>query len=172
MLLSVEKISRQHYRIRKLWKTPIMTKQKQLVKLSDLLIKGSTDMNSYRRVNYSDDRNCVPGQTVNTNIWYNAYKVFLVFWIMFGLGYLFMMLSFISRAMRSKTLEHLFLERLKHTHSKIWHQFTKDVVYIRRILNESYLLKFKVCMCKLHYPKIYRLTDAHASYGNNDELGH
>lgn len=86
----------------------------------------------------------VSGQTVNTDIWYNAYKVFLVCWIMFGLGYLFMILSFISRAMRSKTLEHLFLERLKHTHSKIWHQFTKDVVYIRRILNESYLLKFKV----------------------------
>lgn len=77
-------------------------------------------------------------------MWYNVYKVFLVCWIMFGLGYLFMILSFISRAMRSKTLEHLFLERLKHTHSKIWHQFTKDVVYIRRILNESYLLKFKV----------------------------
>ncbi|XP_050422219.1 open rectifier potassium channel protein 1 [Adelges cooleyi] len=85
----------------------------------------------------------VAGQTVNTNIWYNAYKVFLVFWIMFGLGYLFMILSFISRAMRSKTLEHLFLERLKHTHSRIWNQFTKDVVYIRRVLNESYLLKFK-----------------------------
>lgn len=104
------------------------------------------------RVNYTDGRDCVPGQTVNTNIWYNAYKVFLVFWIMFGLGYLFMILSFISRAMRSKTLEHLFLERLKHTHSKIWHQFTKDVVYIRRILNESYLLKFKVCICSLHFP--------------------
>jgi DNA integrity scanning protein DisA with diadenylate cyclase activity len=89
-------------------------------------------------------RDRVSGQTVNTNIWYNAYKVFLVFWIMFGLGYLFMILSFISRAMRSKTLEHLFLERLKQTHTKIWHQFTKDVVYIRRILNESYLLKFKV----------------------------
>uniref|UniRef100_A0A2H8TTQ8 Open rectifier potassium channel protein 1 n=1 Tax=Melanaphis sacchari TaxID=742174 RepID=A0A2H8TTQ8_9HEMI len=86
----------------------------------------------------------VAGQTVNTNIWYDAYKVFLVFWIMFGLGYLFMILSFISRAMRSKTLEHLFLERLKQTHTKIWHQFTKDVVYIRRVLNESYLLKFKV----------------------------
>ncbi|KAE9531644.1 hypothetical protein AGLY_010850 [Aphis glycines] len=85
----------------------------------------------------------VAGQTVNTNIWYDAYKVFLVFWIMFGLGYLFMILSFISRAMRSKTLEHLFLERLKQTHTKIWHQFTKDVVYIRRVLNESYLLKFK-----------------------------
>lgn len=89
-------------------------------------------------------KNLISGQTVNTNIWYNAYKVFLVFWIMFGLGYLFMILSFISRAMRSKTLEHLFLERLKQTHSKIWHQFTKDVVYIRRVLNESYLLKFKV----------------------------
>lgn len=85
----------------------------------------------------------VAGQKVNTGISYDAYKVFLVFWIMFGLGYLFMILSFISRAMRSKTLEHLFLERLKQTHSKIWHQFTKDVVYIRRVLNESYLLKFK-----------------------------
>ncbi|KAL5240345.1 hypothetical protein ACI65C_007755 [Semiaphis heraclei] len=85
----------------------------------------------------------VAGQKVNIGIWYDAYKVFLVFWIMFGLGYLFMILSFISRAMRSKTLEHLFLERLKQTHSKIWHQFTKDVVYIRRVLNESYLLKFK-----------------------------
>lgn len=93
--------------------------------------------------------NRVPGQTVNTNIWYDVYKIFLVFWIMFGLGYLFMILSFISRAMRSKTLEHLFLERLKQTHTKIWHQFTKDVVYIRRVLNESYLLKFKVCIWKL-----------------------
>jgi len=53
--------------------------------------------------------------------------------------------------MRSKTLEHLFLERLKQTHSKIWHQFTKDVVYIRRVLNESYLLKFKVRLAVFLY---------------------
>lgn len=98
----------------------------------------------YKILNSTGSCNPVSGQTVNTNIWYNAYKVFLVFWIMFGLGYLFMILSFISRALRSKTLEHLFLERLKHTHSKIWQQFTKDVVYIRRVLNESYLIKFKV----------------------------
>lgn len=66
---------------------------------------------------------------------------------MFGLGYLVMILGFISRAMRSKQinkLEKKVTQTLKYTQSKIWNEFVHDVHYLRRILNEMYLLKVKV----------------------------
>lgn len=56
-----------------------------------------------------------------------------------------MLLGFVTRAMRSKKmvqLEHKLVEAL--THNKIWHGFSKDVGYLRRIMNELYLDKFKV----------------------------
>lgn len=80
-------------------------------------------------------------------LWYNVYKVVLIFWIVFGLGYLVMILGFISRAMRCKKvayLERKLAQNLKQTHSKILNEFSRDVSYVRRLLNELYLLKFKV----------------------------
>lgn len=49
--------------------------------------------------------------------------------------------------MRSKhlaRLEHQLSENIKATQSKIWNGVTKDVSYLRRILNEVYMMKFKV----------------------------
>lgn len=66
---------------------------------------------------------------------------------MFGLGYLVMILGFISRAMRCKKvayLERKLAQNLKQTHMKILNEFSRDVSYVRRLLNEMYLLKFKV----------------------------
>lgn len=69
------------------------------------------------------------------------------------------MLSF--RGMRSKRitrLEHQLSENIKITHNRIWNGVTKDVSYLRRILNEIYMLKFKVqrnCSIinsKINYP--------------------
>nr|CAD7443873.1 unnamed protein product [Timema bartmani] len=75
-----------------------------------------------------------------------VYKIFLIVWILFGLGYLVMILGFITRAMRSKRitrLEHKLAANIKMTQSKIAHGFAKDVTYLRRVLNELYLLKLK-----------------------------
>lgn len=85
--------------------------------------------------------------------WYGIYKIVLLFWIMFGLGYLVMILGFISRAMRSKKmakLERTLTKNLKQTHSKILNEFSRDVTYARRLLSELYLLKFKVRMIFSH----------------------
>ncbi|KAK6626700.1 hypothetical protein RUM44_009176 [Polyplax serrata] len=72
------------------------------------------------------------------------YKALLLGWIIFGLGYLIMLLGYLTRAMRSKKvvkLEQKLIEAL--TRSKIWNGVTKDLGYLRRIMNELYLDKFK-----------------------------
>lgn len=76
-----------------------------------------------------------------------VYKLLLLGWIIFGLGYLIMLLEYLTRAMRSKKvvkLEQKLVEVL--TNSKIWNGFTKDMGYLRRVMNELYLDKFKVIL--------------------------
>ncbi|KAJ9586868.1 hypothetical protein L9F63_019550, partial [Diploptera punctata] len=91
----------------------------------------------------------VAGQTDklhDNEILFILYKVLLLIWIVFGLGYLVMILGFITRAMRSKKvarLEHKLASNLKHTQSKLWHNFTRDMSYFRRVLNELYVMKLK-----------------------------
>ncbi|RZF47715.1 hypothetical protein LSTR_LSTR005979 [Laodelphax striatellus] len=88
----------------------------------------------------------VAGQTGSDNPWYNIYKVLLIIWFMFGLGYLVMILGFIARAMQSKKiarLEQAVTQTLKQTQNKIWKEFTHEVTVVRRALNEMYLLKVK-----------------------------
>lgn len=78
---------------------------------------------------------------------YLLYKVTLLVWILFGLGYLVMILGFITSAMRSKRMariERKLASNLKQTHSKLWHTFTRDVRYLRRVLNEMYVMALKV----------------------------
>lgn len=56
-----------------------------------------------------------------------------------------------SRGLRSKSvkrIEHHLAMNIKETQAKIWNGVTKDVGYIRKILNEVYFLKFKVCYKK------------------------
>lgn len=75
------------------------------------------------------------------------YKIFLICWISFGLGYIVMIMTFIARGMRSKKitrLEHKLALNLKLTQSKIWNEFNKEVNYLRRVFNELQLSKVKV----------------------------
>ncbi|KAF4532849.1 hypothetical protein B566_EDAN001452 [Ephemera danica] len=75
-----------------------------------------------------------------------VYRTFIVLWIVFGLGYLAMILSFITRAMRSsriRRLEQRVAKRFKSTHARLWHGASRDLRYLRRVLNELYMLKFK-----------------------------
>lgn len=75
------------------------------------------------------------------------YKTFLICWISFGLGYTVMIMTFIARGMRSKKItriEHKLAINLKHTQSKIWNEFNKEINYLRRVFNELQLSKVKV----------------------------
>lgn len=57
-----------------------------------------------------------------------------------------MIMTFIARGMRSKKitrLEHKLALNLKHTQSKIWNEFNKEVDYLRRVFNELQLSKVK-----------------------------
>lgn len=88
--------------------------------------------------------------TVNNGFkpgYYLAYQIFLIVWITFGLGYIVMLLGFITSGMRSERvhrLEQKFACQLKSTQSKILHGFTRDIAIIRKIINEANLLKVKV----------------------------
>ncbi|XP_071441707.1 open rectifier potassium channel protein 1 [Hetaerina americana] len=89
----------------------------------------------------------VAGQEVHKQFgaWFIVYQVLIVWWIVFGLGYLIMILGFITRAMRSKRmldLEKRMAHKIKRTQSKLWRGM-RDMGYLRRLLNEVYLLKFK-----------------------------
>lgn len=78
---------------------------------------------------------------------FTMYKIFLICWISFGLGYIVMIMTFIARGMRSKKimrLEHKLAMNLKLTQSKIWNEFNKEVNYLRRVFNELQLSKVKV----------------------------
>lgn len=48
------------------------------------------------------------------------------------------------RSKRIKQIEHNLAINIKETQKRIWNGVTKDVGYIRKILNEVYFLKFKV----------------------------
>ncbi|KAG8229970.1 hypothetical protein J437_LFUL008543 [Ladona fulva] len=102
----------------------------------------------------------VAGQTVRSEYgaWFIVYQVLIIWWIVFGLGYLIMILGFITRAMRSKRmldLERKMAQKIKRTQSKLWRGM-RDMGYLRRLLNEVYLLKFR---------PIYRDPDASSTMG-------
>ncbi|KAK3916115.1 Open rectifier potassium channel protein 1 [Frankliniella fusca] len=86
----------------------------------------------------------VAGQNpYKTDVSYTLYKVFLIVWLVFGLGYLFMVLGFITDAMRSKRMAKLS-KAVKLTQSKLWNGMVHEMPHLmRRVLNELYLLKVK-----------------------------
>ncbi|XP_014207521.1 open rectifier potassium channel protein 1 isoform X2 [Copidosoma floridanum] len=80
------------------------------------------------------------------DILFGVYKIFLIVWISFGLGYIVMIMTFIGRGMTSKKvarLEHKLALKLKHTQSKIWNEFNEDINYLRRVFNELQFSKVK-----------------------------
>lgn len=56
-----------------------------------------------------------------------------------------MLIGFIARGMQSKKiarLEQQLIDNLKLTHNRLWHGVSKDVSYLRRILNEANIMRF------------------------------
>lgn len=45
-------------------------------------------------------------------------------------------------------MEKLLAVNVKETQQRVWNGVTKDISYLRKILNEVYMLKFKVCFYK------------------------
>ncbi|XP_024224444.1 uncharacterized protein LOC100747371 isoform X4 [Bombus impatiens] len=81
-----------------------------------------------------------------SGFFFMLYKTFLICWISFGLGYTVMIMTFIARGMRSKKItriEHKLAINLKHTQSKIWNEFNKEINYLRRVFNELQLSKVR-----------------------------
>ncbi|XP_043491470.1 open rectifier potassium channel protein 1 isoform X1 [Polistes fuscatus] len=90
----------------------------------------------------------VAGQdnTKGSGFFFVMYKTFLIIWISFGLGYIVMIMTYIAQGMRSKKIiriEHKLAMNLKHTQSKIWNEFNKEINYFRRVFNELQLSKVK-----------------------------
>ncbi|XP_015172733.1 PREDICTED: open rectifier potassium channel protein 1 isoform X3 [Polistes dominula] len=84
--------------------------------------------------------------TKGSGFFFVMYKTFLIIWISFGLGYIVMIMTFIAQGMRSKKIiriEHKLAMNLKHTQSKIWNEFNKEISYFRRVFNELQLSKVK-----------------------------
>ncbi|XP_053679635.1 open rectifier potassium channel protein 1 [Anopheles nili] len=77
---------------------------------------------------------------------FTVYKIFVIFWFFAGIGYIFMILGFIAKGISHKKiqeLEKLVASNLKETQHRVWNGVTKDISYLRKILNEVYMLKFK-----------------------------
>lgn len=88
-----------------------------------------------------------PHQEREFGIYFLFYQIFIIIWFIFGVGYLVMIMGFLGRGLKSKKiahLEHQLAINLKQTQNKIWNGVQKDVGYLRKILNEIYMLKFKV----------------------------
>ncbi|XP_001354747.2 open rectifier potassium channel protein 1 isoform X1 [Drosophila pseudoobscura] len=87
-----------------------------------------------------------PNQPREFGGWFVVYQIFVIIWFIFSLGYLVMIMTFITRGLQSQKLAHLeqqLSSNLKATQNRIWTGVTKDVGYLRRMLNELYILKVK-----------------------------
>lgn len=87
-------------------------------------------------------------------ICYIFYQVFVLVWFVFGLSYILMLIGFIARGMQSKKiarLEQQLMDNLKLTHNRLWNGVSKDVSYLRRILNEVNIMRFRVNYFDLFY---------------------
>ncbi|XP_020805058.1 open rectifier potassium channel protein 1 isoform X1 [Drosophila serrata] len=87
-----------------------------------------------------------PNQPREFGGWFVVYQIFVIVWFIFSLGYLVMIMTFITRGLQSKKLAYLeqqLSSNLKATQNRIWTGVTKDVGYLRRMLNELYILKVK-----------------------------
>ncbi|XP_035437193.2 uncharacterized protein LOC118267381 [Spodoptera frugiperda] len=99
--------------------------------------------------------------TVNNGFKYGyfcAYQIFLIVWITFGLGYIVMLLGFITSGMRSERIhriEQKFACQFKNTQNRILQGFTKDLSALRKIINEANLIKIKPVYVEPH-PPLYR----------------
>lgn len=85
-------------------------------------------------------------------IYFAFYQIFILVWFIFGLSYILMLIGFIARGMQHKKIrrfEEQLADNIKMTHNRIWHGVSKDVGYLRRILNEIYIMRVRVCSIHL-----------------------
>lgn len=71
----------------------------------------------------------------------------MLVWFVFGLSYILMLIGFIARGMQSKKiarLEQQLMDNLKLTQNRLWQGISKDVSYLRRILNEANIMRYRV----------------------------
>lgn len=64
-----------------------------------------------------------------------------------------MLIGFLARGMQSKKIkkiEKLLAEQIKLTHNRIWSSVSKDMGFLRRILNEIYIMGVKVDIVFVH----------------------
>lgn len=88
-----------------------------------------------------------PHQEREFGIYFICYQIFLIFWVVFGLGYILMTIGFIARGLKSNRiirLEHQLALNIKETQNKIWSGVSKDVNMLGKIINDSYVLKTTV----------------------------
>ncbi|XP_048483408.1 uncharacterized protein LOC105390907 [Plutella xylostella] len=87
--------------------------------------------------------------TVNNGFasgYFFIYEIFLIIWITFGLGYIVMLLGFITSGMRSEgvhRMEQKLAYHFKMTQNRILNGFSRDMNVIRKIINEANLIKIK-----------------------------
>ncbi len=75
-------------------------------------------------------------------IWMWIYKSSIIIWIIFGLGYLIMILGFISKGMTHKKVR-VVIEKRLNTIRFTKEKLSRDIDYMRRVVNELYLMKIK-----------------------------
>lgn len=108
-----------------------------------------------------------PHQEREFGIYFQLYQGFVLLWFVFGLSYILMLIGFIARGMRSKRiarLENQLAENIKLTHQRIWHGVGKDVGYLRKILHEVYLMRFRVSIYYYTLIQTYRLVHFSSSF--------
>lgn len=89
-----------------------------------------------------------PHQERTFGIYFKFYQAFVLIWFIFGLSYILMLIGFIAKGMRSKRIARLetqLADNIKMTHQRIWHGVSKDVGLLRRMINEVYIMRLKVC---------------------------
>lgn len=95
-----------------------------------------------------------PHQERTFGIYFQFYQVFVMVWFIFGLSYILMLIGFIAKGMRSKRIARLeaqLTENIKMTHQRIWNGVSKDVGFLRRIINEVNIMRWKVTKPKMHF---------------------
>jgi hypothetical protein len=89
-----------------------------------------------------------------------VYKAAIIIWITFGLGYLLMILGFISKGMTHKNVR-VVINRPLSTVRSTKQRLARDVDYMRNVVSELYLMKIK---------PMYELDGSEGEVGTGDGL--
>ncbi|XP_076063209.1 uncharacterized protein LOC143038106 isoform X3 [Oratosquilla oratoria] len=88
----------------------------------------------------------VAGRDDHGSGWIWVYKISIVVWIIFGLGYLVMIIGFIQKAIKSKkvkTVERKFARALRRQANKFNQNLPRELKLMRKLLNAITLMQMK-----------------------------